>query len=438
MNSVFALEPQEAWWRKATNDKPSLEFDDFKQALEKSFQTQINWNLQPLVDFKRDGKITISDFKMFTRMFGWNLSTLKKAKEVQTSGWFHPYYNKDEAANHLLGKGVGFYLIRYRESVQQGVSQWPENESIFVLTRVDPPAAEGGSPTLVHRLLYYSASRNGFYIIKDDVFPTINDLLDKEMARGKIKYSCCSASSSDQSINPRMKMDEVEELTYKGVISFVKGYKPQGSCTAELLQNKQSLGAKMIEHIVASCEKWLKSFKSGNNNPYKLDDDELIAIGLYTFDLGFAGTTEENLYFILNNMLRKRDPTAMSAWKGYLYYLMRALDKFPDINAQVFRGTKNVSFVQTAYKQGRSIHWSAFSSTSLEERTARMFAGQEGVVFRLQLFSAKDISAYSVIKSEKELLVSPNLNFVVTRSIYKDKDGLQYVDLLQQTDKVIN
>jgi len=39
----------------------------------------------------------------------------------------------------------------------------------------------------------------------------------------------------------------------------------------------------------------------------------------------------------------------------------------------------------------------------------------------------------------KELLISPNTNLMVTQEIYTDpKDGLLYVDLLQQIDKVIN
>jgi len=67
----------------------------------------------------------------------------------------------------------------------------------------------------------------------------------------------------------------------------------------------------------------------------------------------------------------------------------------------VYRGSRDVQFVANEYQLGRTIHWSAFSSTSVDPNVARTFATKGGVVFRIQLFSAKDVSPYSIIRAEK-------------------------------------
>jgi len=54
------------------------------------------------------------------------------------------------------------------------------------------------------------------------------------------------------------------------------------------MQSKSDVGLEALSEIVEGCEKWLQSFKAFQPNPHKLTDDELMAIGLYTFDLGFV------------------------------------------------------------------------------------------------------------------------------------------------------
>lgn len=71
--------------------------------------------------------------------------------------------------------------------------------------------------------------------------------------------------------------------------------------------------------------------------------------------------------------------------------------------------------------------------------------GKSGVVFRVHVFTARDISLYSVLPGEKELLISPNCNnfstckpltlqakFIVTRALYTGEDGFSYIDLLEE------
>jgi len=79
--------------------------------------------------------------------------------------------------------------------------------------------------------------------------------------------------------------DDDDDLTFRGVIKFLAGYKPAYGCAASLLQRRESIGLKALREIVSGCETWLQSFKAFQSNPHKLTDDELMAIGLYTFDL---------------------------------------------------------------------------------------------------------------------------------------------------------
>jgi hypothetical protein len=128
----------------------------------------------------------------------------------------------------------------------------------------------------------------------------------------------------------------------------------------------------------------------------------------------------------------------MQAWKTYLYYLLSALDKLPDIEAEVFRGvTDPKGFVKQQYTPGTEIHWSSFSSSTTEEAVARKFARKEGVLFKIRVFNAKDISHYSIVNAEKELLLSPNINFLVSDTS-TEPSGLLVVRLVQKKgDKVI-
>ena len=89
---------------------------------------------------------------------------------------------------------------------------------------------------------------------------------------------------------------------------------------------------------------------------------------------------------------------------------------------------------------GREIHWSAFSSATTDENIARAFAtrGSNGVLFKIYVFNAKDISHYSVLQGENEMLLSPNMNFFVAQ-VCTEPSGLLVVDLIQKKsdDKLI-
>jgi len=62
----------------------------------------------------------------------------------------------------------------------------------------------------------------------------------------------------------------------------------------------------------------------------------VIAIYLYTHDLRLE--KNDNLYFKLNEMLRRRTSDELLTWSTYLYYFLNGLQKLPSIKTTVYRG----------------------------------------------------------------------------------------------------
>lgn len=89
---------------------------------------------------------------------------------------------------------------------------------------------------------------------------------------------------------------------------------------------------------------------------------------------------------------------------------MSGLRKLPPHNGIVYRGTVSPEIIKKEYYQGREIYWSSFSSTSKDEEVAKRFSGHEGVVFKIKVMNAKDISYFSAF-AEKEVLLPPSISF---------------------------
>jgi hypothetical protein len=224
-------------------------------------------------------------------------------------------------------------------------------------------------------------------------------------------------------------VDDVEDTTYKGVLELAKSFVPNQSCKESLLSQKNKLELPELERIISDCEKFMQSKKL----PSGISNDEIMAIVLYTHDLKLLATRpEDNFYFALNTMLRKREVPVMKLYQGYLYYLLNGLKKLPDVKAQVFRGISDVSVSKLSqeYWQGRKIHWSAFSSSTTSIETAKKFSASK-LIFRIDIINGKNIQGLSMFPREDEILLSPNMSFIVTRNLTQEVDGFSYINLVQ-------
>ena len=130
------------------------------------------------------------------------------------------------------------------------------------------------------------------------------------------------------------------------------------------------------------------------------------------------------------------------AWSPYLWHLMSALCALPDETRVVYRGIDDPPSVGGYVKSSR-VHWSGFSSTSTDPAVAKEFAGPAGVVFRLDVHNAKDIQPWSWFgRDEGELLLSPNMEFVVTKELHTDASngelhGCRVIEMQQIPDETL-
>jgi hypothetical protein len=192
-----------------------------------------------------------------------------------------------------------------------------------------------------------------------------------------------------------------------------------------------------------------------------LPRNELVAIVIYTHDLKLG--KEQNLFYQLNQMLRKRGAKEreemLKTWGTYMRYFMGGLSRLPDVECVCYRGFPHLEVAKQHYRRGRPIQWGAFSSATRSLEVAKMFAGMNrffiihhfifpsichfspfislslggGVIFKIDIFSGKDIVPYSFFPTEDEILLSPNHRFTVTSDMY-EKDGYHFIDLLQIHD----
>ena len=93
-----------------------------------------------------------------------------------------------------------------------------------------------------------------------------------------------------------------------------------------------------------------------------------------------------------------------------------------------------LGYVNTHYTLSRKIHWSGFSSTTTDVKVAKSFCGPSKIIFSVQIINGKDIQKYSVMKGEKEILLHPNMSFVVITEATQHDDGYWYVSLVQIKD----
>ncbi len=112
----------------------------------------------------------------------------------------------------------------------------------------------------------------------------------------------------------------------------------------------------------------------------RLHIDKAVAIAAYSFDLGFADS-ENNLYYVLNEVLRERNPQKIKSLQPYLWYLMTGLSELPAVEATVFRGVPFLAMdlIKQHYSQGVDVHWSAFTSTTTNINKAKSFAQEKGI-----------------------------------------------------------
>ena len=133
-------------------------------------------------------------------------------------------------------------------------------------------------------------------------------------------------------------------------------------------------------------------------------------------------TIDSLVYKRFNEALRSEDAAQFIPWRPFYYHLMKSIRGLLDVKDTVYRGINGLPHLER-YTDGSKIHWSGFSSTSSDATAAAQFAAGGGIVFVLKVHNAKDIRPFSWFgAAEGELLLSPNMEFLVTKELHDPTD----------------
>ena len=181
------------------------------------------------------------------------------------------------------------------------------------------------------------------------------------------------------------------------------------SCKEELRVAGPALGLPDVNRVIRQIDQRLAA---GGVGPGGAEYDHRFAFFLYTMP---------DCFTLFNEALRDRSGSRFDAWSPIRWHLNQALAAQPDVAVDVLRGMEVPNIAE--YTTDKRIHWSGFSSSTTMPDIARAFAGA-GVIFKLKVQNAKDIRAFSWFGgAEGELLLSPNMEFVVTKELHTPREG---------------
>jgi hypothetical protein len=146
----------------------------------------------------------------------------------------------------------------------------------------------------------------------------------------------------------------------------------------------------VMDYVTTAKEKY-------NRHSTLLTRDESAAIYLYTMPTEFFSN--------LNRALRDPSRQVLKAWLHFLKLLITALKKLPSTKAIIWRG---VNYDATSdFIDGEVYTCWYISSCSRNLDIAEKFLSKSGTLFAIDTIDAKDISMFSVVPEEQEVILMP-------------------------------
>lgn len=214
---------------------------------------------------------------------------------------------------------------------------------------------------------------------------------------------------------------------FKGKFRVPATFVPANDCRMALLRSGDILGVSRLHDIVedVSCR-----LEQDGIAPTHQEYNHRFAFYMYTFNAQFL-SPEQQFFAVLNQGLRRRQEEWFDQWMPFMYYLINALRTLPDVETTVYKGMAMPANV-SKYNNKKKIHWCGFSSTTTDESVAQSFAGVGGLMLKIEVHNGKNVQPYSWFgKSEAELILTPNMEFIVTSKKPYTNAGITYIDLQQ-------
>jgi len=158
-----------------------------------------------------------------------------------------------------------------------------------------------------------------------------------------------------------------------------------------------------------------------------LSQDESASIMLYTLEWS---SSEQSLYFILNNTLRMEDRNKLKPWFPYLRLFLGALSQLSPINDTIYRGVR--VDMSTKYSIDNNAIWWGLSSCTdnINLLESDQFCGKIGIrtMFHIKCLDGRNIKNHSYYQGENEILLMPG-RYLRLRGHYGAHDGLHMIQL---------
>jgi hypothetical protein len=155
----------------------------------------------------------------------------------------------------------------------------------------------------------------------------------------------------------------------------------------------------MVTDYVATAK------KKYNRHSSLLTRDESAAIYFYSMPTP--------VFSHLHTALQAENRHTLNPWLDFLKLLLTAFEKLPSTKAIVWRG---VNYDATLTFVDNNVYtWWTITSCSMSVSVVQPFLGESGTLFAIETINGKDISAFSAIPDEQEVILMPG-TYVRVRS----------------------
>ena len=148
-------------------------------------------------------------------------------------------------------------------------------------------------------------------------------------------------------------------------------------------------------------ENKLKAIKRISKD-FDMTEEDVMSIFIYTLEN--KKDSKRSPYKILNGALANRTKENLLPLREYIFYLLKGLRSFPRFKKEnvLYRGVEMDEEDKKAYREGRTLVWTSFTSTSTEENKAKLFAGDNGVIFEIHgKFRGYSVGTFSSFSEEE-------------------------------------
>jgi hypothetical protein len=165
--------------------------------------------------------------------------------------------------------------------------------------------------------------------------------------------------------------------------------------------------------------------KKCNRRSTLLTTNESAAIYFYSMQTPFFSS--------LNNTLRAENRHALKPWFAFLNLFITALKKLPSTRDTVWRGINDD--VSSMFVDNDVQTWWSVNSCSMALNVVEFYLGEKGTVLAIDAIDAKDISAFSAMPDEKELVLIPGTCVRVKCPSLNFKDHFFLIHLKEENEQ---